>query len=223
MTDEITAKIAAKGTKATGITEDDARALHRHLGTKRMAIVELTSSAKTEKADGSESVTINIVNVELAPTPATEDHLRELQRAFYYERQLEDGQRALDASIEPKVNDVLMQGERFRPHPFLPTDAALANPLCEVCGNVQNTTSHTEYSDQLALTLPDQDDDDEVGVDEADEPHTYTDPDDNGVCRVCDRDQDDPVHVPDDHQYQDAGANVTPFPALADPFTPTSA
>lgn len=155
MTDEITAKIAAKGTKATGITEQDARALHRHLGTTRMGIVELISAAKTEKADGSESVTINIANIELAPSPTTEDHLRELQRAFYYERQLEDGQQALDASIEPKVNDVLMSGERFRPHPFLPADASLDTPLCEVCGTAETTTAHEQYADQPTLTRPD--------------------------------------------------------------------
>lgn len=210
MTDDITARIAAKGTKATGITEDDARALHRHLGTKRMAIVELTSAAKTEKADGSESVTINIVNVELAPTPATEDHLRELQRAFYYERQLEDGQRALDDSISPKVNDVLAQGERFRPHPFLPADASLQNPKCEVCSASEADAIHDQHREQPALPLTDD------ALDEEDEPHGYDDPDQTGYCRICDQPADNDVHVPDNQ-----GGTVTTLPTkIADPFNP---
>lgn len=229
MTDEINAKVAAKGCKSTGITDDDARRFHARLGTKQMAIVELTSAAKTEKADGSESVTLNIVNIELAPSPATEDHLRELQRAFYYERGIEDGQRALDASIEPKVSDVLASGERFQPHPYLSGALALDGqvPICDVCGLTENAPPHTQYAADTAgdgftdSPTPDDGDEDQSDACDGEDGEDSEDLDDH-ACADC-------GHLIDDCTCEEAQdedeATVTTLPGrtLTDPFTPNPA
>lgn len=113
MTDT-TAQIAAKGCASTGITEQLAEQLHNQLGRKVVAVVELVSEARSERRDGKEKVSLSILTIEPAPTPETEDHLRELARAFHYERKLtEDGPQLLgpDDGPEPKVSDVLTRGK----------------------------------------------------------------------------------------------------------------
>lgn len=136
-----TAKIASKGCKDTGITEDIAQTLHNNLGRSVIAVVELVAESRSEKRNGDEAVTLTINYIEPATTAAAEEHLRELQRGLYYERQLADGQAAIDESLAPKVNDVLAQGDRHKPHPFLPVDAADDNGICDVCGIVENGTA----------------------------------------------------------------------------------
>lgn len=149
-----TAKIASKGCNGTGITEDLAQTLHNQLGRKVLAVVELVAETRSEKRNGDESVSLSILTVEPAPNGITEDHLRELARSFHYERQLADGQLQIETGddIEPKVADVLAAGDRFRPHPFLPADAANDNGICEVCGVVKDAT--TLHSDRTALDDP---------------------------------------------------------------------
>lgn len=141
-----TAKIAAKGTSGTGLTEELAKRCHDQLGRKVLAVVELVAETRSEKRNGDESVTLSILTLEPAPTTATEDHLRELARSFYYERQLAEGQQpTLDGDgIEPDLKTVLEQGHRFEPHPFLPVDAADDDGICDLCGEVQGRPQHAE-------------------------------------------------------------------------------
>ena len=113
MTDT-TAQIAAKGCSSTGITEDLAQSLHANLGKKVVAVVELVSEARSEKRDGKEKVVLSILTIEPAPNAATEDHLRELARAFHYERKLaEDGPQLLEPGDgpAPSVKGVLEQAK----------------------------------------------------------------------------------------------------------------
>ncbi|MDN4173944.1 hypothetical protein QWY28_13365 [Nocardioides sp. SOB77] len=110
---DTTAQIAAKGCNSTGITEDLAKRLHDNLGRKVVAVVELVSAGRAEKLDGSEKVSLSILTIEPAPNSATEDHLRDLARAFHYERKLaEDGPQLLEPGDgpEPTVKDVLARG-----------------------------------------------------------------------------------------------------------------
>ena len=145
-----TAKIAAKGCSDTGITEDLAQSLHNNLGKKVLAVVELVAEARSEKRNGDEAVALSILTIEPAPDHMTEDHLRELARAFHYERQLADGQLTIDSQddIEPKVSQVLAAGQRHRPHPFLPVDASVGDGICDVCGVIESGTQlHAELED----------------------------------------------------------------------------
>ena len=159
-----TAKIAAKGTKSTGLTEDIAKTLHDQLGKTIVAIVEISSEARTEKKSGDEEVKLAIGMLEVAPDGLAADHVRELARSFHYERQLKDGQMAIDDDIEPKVADVLEAGQRFQPHPYLAstlsTDDSDQGPVCDVCGQHEGATVH---ADRAAL-------DDPFATDESDEP-----------------------------------------------------
>lgn len=158
-----TAKIAAKGTKSTGITEDIAKRLHDSLGKTVVAIVEITSEARTEKKSGDEEVKLSLGMIEVAPNTMTEDHLRELARSFHYERQLADGQPTLDGDdIEPKVNDVLAAGQQFRPHPYLASTLSTEDdPVCDVCGQLESAVLHAERTgmdDPFAVPEPDDED-----------------------------------------------------------------
>lgn len=149
-----TAKIASKGTNATGLTEDIAKTLHDNLGKTIVAIVEITSEARTEKKSGAEHVQLSIGMLEVAPDGLAADHVRELARSFHYERQLKDGQMAIDDDIEPKVADVLEAGQRFTPHPFLAADPEADNPICEVCGVVDPDRKLPQHLDRTGLDDP---------------------------------------------------------------------
>ncbi|WP_435744951.1 hypothetical protein [Nocardioides sp. SYSU DS0663] len=108
-----TAKIAAKGCTNTGLTEDLAKRLHDQLGKTIVAVVELTAETRTENKAGDETVVLSINTIEVAPNSLTEDHLRDLARAFHYERKLaEDGPQLLEPGDgpEPRVADVLQFG-----------------------------------------------------------------------------------------------------------------
>lgn len=117
MTDT-TAKIKAKGCSATGITEELAIKLHDQLDKKLIAIVELKSSSRTEKADGKQIVDLEILTVEPATDTLAEDHLREFARALYYNRAVDDAQPTLDGNDgpEPTVKDVLGRGQSLLDH-----------------------------------------------------------------------------------------------------------
>jgi hypothetical protein len=109
MTDT-TAKIAAKNdVKHTGITPDVARQFYDRLGTARVAIVELASTEHTIDVDGKKSVKLDIQYIEIADDEAVEDHLRELQRALYNQRQ---PQKPIDSisDQEPTVEQIVDRG-----------------------------------------------------------------------------------------------------------------
>lgn len=145
MTNDVTAKIAAKGCTNTGITEELATKLYDQLGRKTIAIIELVSEARTEKRDGKETVTLSVLTIEPAPNQTTEDHLRELARAFHYERQLaeDDTQLRIDDNIEPTVSDVLQDGARHRPHPYLASTLSTDDhAVCDVCGHTETAPLH---------------------------------------------------------------------------------
>lgn len=106
MTDT-TAQIAAKGCQSTGITEELAVKMHDQLGKKLMAIVELESVSRTENSEGKSTVQLRILSVEPATQQIADDHLRNFQRALYYERGVADGQPQLPGDEpEPTVKEV---------------------------------------------------------------------------------------------------------------------
>lgn len=153
-----TAKIAAKGCTNTGLTEAHAKTLHDQLGKTIIAIVEITSEARTETKAGDEQVKLSIGMIEVAPDIA-EDHVRELARSFHYERRLaEDGPTLTeDDGPEPKVTDVLAAGARHRPHPYLASTLSTDdNAVCDVCGQHEAAAVHSTQD-----TLPDGDETDE--------------------------------------------------------------
>lgn len=162
MTDtaDYTAKIRAKGLDATGVTEQLAAEMYRNKGRHYLAIVEVKVDETHEKADGTRKVDLVLTQVEPATNPDLEEHLRELTRVGYLNRQHGDGQLAIDASLgeERTVADVLASGQRHRPHPFLPDDAAKDTPICDVCGGIEASAVH---STQDILDDPDEEDDDQ--------------------------------------------------------------
>jgi hypothetical protein len=108
---DTTAKIRAKGLDATGVTEELARQMHAHKGKHYMAIVELKVEEVHEKADGTAKVDLVLTQVEPATDTRLEDHLRELQRTVYFNRQLGDDQPLSDDDgPDPKIKDVIGQG-----------------------------------------------------------------------------------------------------------------
>jgi hypothetical protein len=202
-----TAKITAKGTSGTGITEDLAKRCHDQLGRKILAVVELVAETRSEKRNGDESVSLSILTVEPAPNTMTEDHLRELARSFYYERQLAESGPTLDGPDEPSVDDVLAAGAKHQPHPYLASTLSVDdNAVCDVCGQHEGASVHADraaFVDPFAVTEDDVDygDDkeaDDEGGDELvsdheiaypkdddpySEPHDYdAGPDDSCLC-----------------------------------------
>lgn len=157
MSDQTTAKILAKGTNATGITETLAEKLHDRLGKTIVVIAEITSDSRTENTDGDQKVNLKIKTIEPAPTPETEDHLRELARSFHYERRLADGQLEISTGddLEPKVADVLAAGNRHLPHDYIP-DESTTTEECNVCGHAPD---HHLHRDPPVDEMPDPDED----------------------------------------------------------------
>lgn len=109
-----TATIAKKGCSGTGFTEDLAKLFHDQLGKTGVAVVEFVSDDRGDKRNGDERVVLSILTFEPAPTKDTEEHLRNLARAFHYERKIgEEGPGLLgdDDGPEPSVKDVVTQGQ----------------------------------------------------------------------------------------------------------------
>lgn len=212
MTDT-TANIAAKGCNSTGITENLAEKLHAQLGKKVMAVVELVAESRAENLKGKDKVTLSILTIEPAPDHHTEEHLRELARAFYFERALDEAQPTLDgAGPERTVKDVMAAGAAHRPHPFLPVDAAQEDGICDVCGTVQSAGVHSTQ---------------EVLVDlegDEDEPDAQLDDEDSDEPELEESDDEPVVYgreaLDDDWTYDQPEPRLT---AVADPFTPTGA
>lgn len=198
-----TAKIAAKGTKATGLTEDHAKRLHDNLGRTILAIVEITSESRTEKRNGDEQVGLSIGMLEVVPEGTAADHVRELARLFHYERSLTEDGDTLDYEGDgpaPKVADVLAAGQRFQPHPYLASTLSTDDQaVCDVCGQHEGAAVHadrTALADPFA-TAHDEDEDDE-GPANPDDPaydtHDYID-DGNDTCIECNQAETAAVHT----------------------------
>ena len=147
MTDpsDYTAKIRAKGLDATGVTEQLAGEMYRNKGRHYLGIVEMKVDETHEKADGTRKVDLILTQVEPATDSALEEHLRELTRVGYLNRQKADGQMAIDDSLgsERTVADVLASGGKFKPHPFIVVDASAENPICDVCGGIGASAVHS--------------------------------------------------------------------------------
>jgi hypothetical protein len=162
MTDpsDYTAKIRAKGLDATGVTEQLAAEMYRNKGRHYMAICEVKVDETHEKADGNRKVDLVLTLVEPATDSALEEHLRELTRVGYLNRQQSDGQLAIDQSLgaERTVADVLSSGGKFKPHPFIVVDASVENPICDVCGGIEASAVHSR---QDVLDGPDPEDDEQ--------------------------------------------------------------
>lgn len=186
---DYTAKIRAKGLDATGVTEQLAAEMYRNKGRHYMVIAEVKVDETHEKADGNRKVDLVLTLVEPATDSALEEHLRELTRVGYLNRQQSDGQLAIDQSLgaERTVADVLSSGGKFKPHPFIVVDASVENPICDVCGGIEASAVHSRQD-----VLDD-------AVDEEDEPHEFTPYGDLDACRLCGRlEHDDPgIHVSD--------------------------
>lgn len=218
MTDT-TAKIAAKGCNNTGITEALAEQLHAQLGKKLVAVVELVSENRTESRDGKEKVGLSILTIEPAPNADTEDHLRELARAFHFERKLaEDGPQlpVPGDGPEPKVADVLAAGRAHLPHDYLPVGDDVDQ--CDLCGETKDNALHTaDQADDgdAELDLEDTGDSEELDV-----ATDWVDPLHGDEPEQPDNEHDEQVievPEPDDNDGQ-----PTRHLGLANPFTATN-
>lgn len=140
-----TAKIAAKGTKGTGITEQLAAALHDNLGKTVLAVVELRSESRGENLKGDETVHLAIQTLEVIPEDVgAAEHVRELAKVAHYNRKLaEDGPKlpVPGDDIEPKVADVLAAGAALAPHVYLPVQED-DNEVCDICGDDEDDPRH---------------------------------------------------------------------------------
>lgn len=203
---DYTAKIRAKGLDATGITEQLAAEMFRNKGRHYMAIVEVKVDETHEKADGARKVDLVLTQVEPAGDSALEEHLRELTRVGYLNRQQSDGQLAIDQSLgaERTVADVMASGQRYRPHPFLPVDASEDNPICDVCGSIEATAVHSEQQ-----ILDDADDE----AEQRDEPEHDLSPADRAALE---QDEDPDVDALTDEPAED---EVQAVETSADPYT----
>ncbi len=109
---DTTAKIRAKGLDATGITEELAEKMYAHKGKRYMGIVELQVDEIHEKTDGKRRVDLILTLVEPATDARLEDHLRELTRVCYFNRQTDTPLPLSDADgPDPKIEDVIRNGE----------------------------------------------------------------------------------------------------------------
>jgi hypothetical protein len=197
-----TAQIASKGTNGTGITEDLAQSLHNQLGKKLLCVVELVAEARSEKRNGDEKVVLSILTVEPAPNGMTADHLRELARAFHYERKLGEEGPTLQLpgdSPEPTVEEVTAAGAAHRPHEFAVDQ--FDEGECNICGQAEDTPVHASASQladpfSIADTAEDEDDDQPANPDDPSyEAHEFI-PDADGNCDDgCGQAADAPIHA----------------------------
>lgn len=116
MTDT-TAKIRAKGLDATGVTKTLARTMHANVGGHYLAIVDLRVVRQLNDDDGSHGVELVIDQIEPVVdgklNGALIDHVRDIQAALYRNRKLAEGDEELplEDGPEPKVRDIIAQGE----------------------------------------------------------------------------------------------------------------
>jgi hypothetical protein len=169
MTDT-TAKVRAKGLDATGVTEDIANQMYAHKGKHYMAIVEVKVDERHDKAGGQRRVDLVIEQFEPAVDDDLEAHLRELTRTLYANRAHADGQAAIDDTLTPSLTDAIKAGQGFEPHPFVPVDPSIENPICDRCGVVEKAGQHFEFDSDDGEPVDDSSDQPQDGVEEGAEP-----------------------------------------------------
>jgi hypothetical protein len=196
-----TAQIASKGCNSTGITEEIAQSLHNQLGKKLLCVVELVAETRTENRTGDEKVGLTILTIEPAPNGMTADHLRELARAFHYERKIGEEGPTLPMpgdSPEPTVEEVTKAGAQHRPHRYVDTPDA----TCEECGLTGGAPIHSEQAalaDPFSIDTGDDTDADDAEAADPDDPtyeaHEFI-PDADGNCDDgCGQPADAPIHT----------------------------
>lgn len=100
------AKIRAKGLDSTGVTEELAKSLYHQLGSHHLLVVEARVERRTENGDGTHTVELVLTQVEPSTATFVDDHLRELMRGMYRNRQLADGA-IPDLADGPDLRDVV--------------------------------------------------------------------------------------------------------------------
>jgi len=191
-TRDYTAAIKSKGLDATGVTEQVARALYSRLGGRIMAIVELRVDARTDGTDGTHKVQLGITQVEPALDGHLSDHLRELTRTLYYNRQVASGDQPTletEDGSEPTVDAVMAAGAQHRPHPYITSQLAIDNgdagPICDVCGQLETDARHIASTSGVGDPFA-------VPHDDTDEPaesdlHEFIEGDEPDQCAECGR------------------------------------
>lgn len=199
---DTTAKINAKGLDGTGFTEELAGDLFNKVGTHLMAVVDLqVVDRKGPNLKGKRGIELVIGEIEIAPNETVAEHLRELNRSFYYERQLAGGQAPTlplaGEGAEPDVETVLAAGAKHRHHPYLASTLSLDdNAICDVCGQIEAASVHSELTalePAADQELEDEDEDTESDADEHDEDELATAIDDAYDDTDQDADEDEPV------------------------------
>lgn len=172
MTDT-TAKIRSKGLDGTGFTEDLAASLFTRVGHHLKAIIELQVVDKHgPNLDGKRGIELVITHIEVADDPTLDEHLGDISQALYTNRKLDGHTGTTTAGQERTVADVLSSGGKFKPHPFLPVDAADDNGICDICGVVSAAGPH---STQDTLGEPDTEEEDTEAEEPDDEATAYVD------------------------------------------------
>lgn len=168
------AQIVGKGLDGTGITEDMADDLFNRVGAHLTAVVDLQVIDKAgPNLKGKRKVSLAITSIEPAVDPDLAEHLRELARAAYSVRTRAGAQRAIDDELdseEPTVAGVMAAGRAHCPHPFIPVDVTLDNPICDVCGELEPAPRHSVQD-----LLPEEEDEDQDELE--DDEHQDLDPD----------------------------------------------
>lgn len=209
---DTTAKINAKGLDGTGFTEALAGDLFNKVGTHLMAVVDLqVVDRKGPNLKGKRGIELVIGEIEVAPNETVAEHLRELNRSFYYERQLAGGQAPTlplnGEGAEPDVETVLAAGARHRPHPYLSSTLSVDDDaICDVCGQLEDAPVHGDMS--TLTVVPDaQDDEPDDEVEDEDEPD--------------DEDQDDELAAEIDTAYDEPDdTDEQPEPVSSGVFDP---
>jgi hypothetical protein len=190
---ETTAKIRAKGLDGTGFTEDLAASLFTRVGRHVRAIVDLQVVDKHgPNLDGKRGIELVITQLEVAEDPTVDEHLGDISRAIYTNRNLQGHTGTTTQGQERTVADVVSSGAQHRPHPFLPVDASQDNPICDVCGTVEATAVH---STQDVLDSPD---DDEPAADDPDVDELTDEPSEDEL--------EDPAQDPYDYVHAKGGS-----------------
>lgn len=146
---DTTAKIRAKGLDATGVTEEIASQMYSRKGAHYMGIVEIKVDETHENAEGKRKVDLILTQVEPSTDRNLDEHLRELTRTLYYNRQTADGQQpTLETSdgIEPTVDAVIAANPGLKPHDYISSMLAVDDtengPVCDVCGKTEADAIH---------------------------------------------------------------------------------
>ena len=110
-----TAKIAARTkTDNTGITPELATTMYKNLGSTHMAIVELRVAERTEGDDQSHAIKLEVNRVEPAATKDIDEHMRQLERALYFQRNPQQTLTAAARTAVPELIDAVREARDER-------------------------------------------------------------------------------------------------------------